>query len=201
MSVTLKASFQITPQKGLAIRARIENAGTADILVLDRLWKLDKASKPMLDPALAYLFERDGSLRVLLGAAPLPRLKHALYRNVPMATRVPAGKALEREITLAPPLKEYSVYFPEVDPPSHETKIDTLAYLVVEYLVATPDLVVTPSPLDPTALQIENPVLALTAAARLIHSDTIEPVEVVRRTDEFDRLTLPGEAPEPLKLA
>src|SRR4051812_48036030 len=111
MSVTFKASFQITPGKGLAIQARIENAGAADILVLDRLWKLDKESQRVLDPELAYRFERDGSLRVLLGPAPLPRRKTITYRNVPMATRVPANSALDREIVLAPPIREYSVYF------------------------------------------------------------------------------------------
>ncbi len=200
MSVTLKASFQVTPQKGLLIRARIENADAADILVLDRLWKQDKANHPQLDPELAYRFERDGSLRVLLGAAPLPRLKHALYRNVPWATRVPAGKALEREVTLAPPLKEYSIYFPEESPQSYEPKTVALVYLLVDYLVVTPDLVITPSPVDATALRIEEPVLALTRAVRLIHSDAVEPVEVLRRTDEFDRLELPGEDPEPLQL-
>lgn len=200
MSVTLKATFQITPSRELAIRARIENAGAADILVLDRLWKLDAASKRALDPELAYRFERDGSLRILLGAAPLPRLKSALYRNVPMATRVPAGKALEREITLVAPLQEYSVYFPERDPRSYAPRTDTRVHLVIDYLVARPDLVIHPSPLDPSALEIDNPVLALAGAERLIHSDTVEPVEVMRRTDEFDRLTLPGEAPEPLAL-
>ncbi len=201
MSVTLKATFQVTPSRELSIRARIENAGADDILVLDRLWKLDKANKRALDPQLAYRFERDGSLRVLLGAAPLPRLKSALYRNVPMATRVPAGKVLEREITLVAPLKEYSVYFPEIDPRSYETRTDTRVFLVVDYLVARPDLVIHPSPLDPSALEIDNPVLALAGAERLIHADTIDAIEVLRRTDELDRLTLPGEAPEPLQLA
>jgi hypothetical protein len=201
MSVTLKATFQVTPSRELSIRARIENAGADDILVLDRLWKLDKANKRALDPELAYRFERDGSLRVLLGAAPLPRLKSALYRNVPMATRVPAGKALEREITLVAPLKEYSVYFPEIDPRSYETRTDTRVFLVVDYLVARPDLVIHPSPLDPSALEIDNPVLALAGAERLIHADAIDAIEVLRRTDELDRLTLPGEAPEPLQLA
>jgi len=201
MSVTLKASFQITADKGLAIQARIENAGSDDILVLDRLWRLDRANQRTLDPELAYRFERDGSLRVLFGAAPLPRLKTVTYRNVPMATRVPAGKALEREISLAGPLREYSVYFPEIDPQSYEPKTATLIYLVLDYLVARPDLVLHPSPLDATALEIENPVLALAGAARLSHSEQIPGFEVLRRTDEFDRLTLPNEAPEPLKLA
>lgn len=201
MSVTLKASIHVTPQRGLAIQLRIENATQTDILVLDRLWTLDKANQPALDPHLAYRFERDGSLRVLLGAAPLPRLKHALYRNVPLATLVPAGKALDREIVLAPPLREYSIYFPEVDPEAYEGKAATTAVLIVEYVNVTPAIIVTPSPVDRSALRIESPVLALAGAATLIHGEAIEPVEVLRRTDELDRVTLPGEAPEPLKLA
>ena len=106
-----------------------------------------------------------------------------------------------REITLVGPLREYSICFPEIDPQSHEPKTDTLVYLVVDYLVANPDLVLRPSPLDATALTIDNPVLALAGAARLIHSEVVEVFEVLRRTDEFDRLTLPDEAPEPLRLA
>lgn len=200
MSVTLKASFQLTPARGLSIRARIENAGATDILVLDRLWKLDASSKKALDAEHVYRFERDGSLRLLLGAAPLPRLKSVLYRNVPMATRVPARSALDRDITIMAPLTEYSVYFPGTDPTHRETKSDTTVHLIVDYLVADAKLVTHPSPLDATAVEIENPVLAMAGAVRLLQSGQMTTFEVLRRTDEFDRVALPGEPQEPLKL-
>jgi len=200
MSVTLKASFQLTPARGLSIRARIENAGLTDILVLDRLWKLDASSKRALDGEHVYRFERDGSLRLLLGPAPLPRLKSALYRNVPMATRVPARSALDRDLTIVAPLTEYSVYFPETDPRHHETKSDGTVHLIIDYLMADAKLVTHPSPLDANAVEIENPVLALAGSVRLVQSGTVSAFEVIRRTDEFDRLALPGEAQEPLKL-
>jgi hypothetical protein len=200
MSVTLKASFQLTGDKALAIQLRLENAGAADILVLDRLWRL-QGGKKVLDGEHVYRFERGGSLRVLLGPAPLPRLKSALYRNVPLATRVPANAALEREIRLAAKLKEYSVYFPELDPQHDEKATVSTVHLVVDYLVDRPELVKHASALDPAAIEIENPVFALAEAKRLVQSGPVSPIEVARRTDEFDRLALPGEAPEPLKLA
>jgi hypothetical protein len=206
MSVTLKASFGVTPGKGLSIQSRIENAGAVDILVLDRLWKLEDNRKA-LDDEHTYRFERDGSLRVLLGPAPLPRMKSALYRNVPMATRVPAGGSIDHEIVLAPPIKEHSPYFPEVDPAAYAPTPVGAVHLVVDYLPiehveGRPDLVIRPSAVDPTALEIDNPVLALAAAKRLVESAPLPTLlEVLRRTDELDRLDLPGEAPEPLKLA
>ena len=201
MSVTLQASFQITATKGLSIHARIENAGAVDILVLDRLWTLDASSQRALDGEHIYRFERDGSLRLLLGPAPLPRLKTVTYRNVPMATRVRARAALDRDITLVAPIKEYSVYFPEIAPENYEPKIVGTVHLVIDYLVARPELVTRASSLDPAAVEIDNPVLALVGAQRLVHSGPVSGLEVLRRTDEFDRMTLPGEAPEPLKLA
>jgi hypothetical protein len=201
MTVSLKASMQLTPTGGLAIRARIENASAADILVLDRLWKLDKSNQKALDLELAYRFEREGSLRVLLGAAPLPRAKNVTYRNVPWATRVPAGRALERELILAPPIKEYSIYFPEVDPERYETKAITAAHLIIDYLAVTDKLTLRPSSADPSAVEIDNPVFALAAAERLVYREAVEGLAVKRRTDTFDRLVLAGESQEPMVMA
>lgn len=200
MSVSLKASLQITPAGGLAVRARIENASAADILVLDRLWKLEKGNKS-LDLELAYRFERDGVLRILLGAAPLPRGKSVTYRNVPLATLVPAGRALERELVLAPPIKEYSIYFPEVDPERYEVKKAKSTCLVIDYVPVKPELSFRPSAADATAHEIANPVVALSSAERLIHREDTDGLEVKRRTDQLDRLALPGEAQEPLILS
>jgi hypothetical protein len=199
MSVTLQATFQLTAARALSIRARLENAGAADILVLDRLWVLEGGQKA-IDPEHVYRFERDGSLRLLLGAAPLPRMKSALYRNVPMGTRVPAKAALDREILVPAPLQEYSVYFPVTDPARVETKTVSTVHLVVEYLVVTPELVTRASAMDAAAVEIDNPVFALAGAVRLVQTGTVGPLEVARRTDEFDRMLLPGEKPEPLRL-
>lgn len=201
MSVSLHASMQITPAGGLAVRARIENATATDILVLDRLWKLDKSNQKALDLELCYRFERDDSLRVLLGAAPLPRLKNVTYRNVPWATMVPAGRALERELILAPPIKEYSLYFPEVDPERWEDKKVTAAQLIIEFVGVRPDLKVRPAPADASALELESPIHALATAERLIHREQLEGLAVRRRTDHLDRVALPGERPEPLPLS
>jgi hypothetical protein len=205
MSVTLQASFQSLPAAGggpagLSLRARVENLGDADILVLDRLWDLG-GGKKILDAEHVYRFERDGSLRLLLGPAPLPRRGSALYRNVPMGTRVPARAALDREIFIPAPIKEYSVYFPESDPEAYAAKSVGKVHLLVGYLVAKPDLSTRAAAVDPDAVEIDNPVLAMAGMKLLVASGEVGPFEVQRRTDTFDRVLLPGEAPEPLMLA
>src|SRR5262249_2439437 len=115
--------------------------------------------------------------------------------------------SVDHEIVLVPPIKEHSPYFPEIDPNAYAPTPVGAVHLVVDYLViehveGRPDLVLRPSTVDPSALEIDNPVLALPSAQRLVESARLPPVrEVLRRTDELDRLTLRGEAEEPLQLS
>ena len=46
---------------------------------------------------------------------------------------------------------------------------------------------------NPTAVEVDNPVMALSAAERLMHREDVGGLTVLRRTGEFDRLALPGE--------
>lgn len=183
----------------LTARIRIQNAGTDDILVLDRLWILEQSKQLAPDPRGIYRFERGGILRLLLGAAPLPRLAFATYRNVPHVTVVAPGASHEREIRIPLPVEEHSPYVEpaprEAPQPVTADRVDVL----VHFLMASPELKLTPSPLSAAAMVIQNPVAAL-AQAKLLHAPMqLAGIPALRRKD-IERVTLPGEAPEPLPL-
>jgi hypothetical protein len=196
--VSLGWTYELLPDRGLVVRAQIKNAGADAVYLLDRLWRLDRSSKRVLDPEAIYRFERGGSLRLLLGAAPLPSRKNVLYRNVPLVTLVEPGATWEREITLALPVKEHSCYFPEESPERAQLVRVDQVILIVQTLVVDADMKAQPSTVDPTAMEIQGVIAALTRAKLLISSAPAAGIEVLRRTDEFDRFDLPGEPPEPI---
>ncbi len=195
---TLSASIE-RGEGEITARIRIQNAGTDDIYVLDRLWTLDKSRQLAADPKEIYRFERGGILRLLLGAAPLPRLAFATYRNVPHVTVVVPGASHEREIRIPLPVEEHSPY---VEPVPREAPVPVTAERVdvlVHFLMASPELKLTPSPLPGMAMVIQNPVAAL-EHVKLLHAQVpLAGIPVLRRKD-IERVTLPGEAPEPLPL-
>jgi len=194
---TLSWSHELSPKKGLVIRAEVKNTGAADIFVLAYPWALDKSSQKAVDAEGIYRFERDKDLRLLLGAAPLPRRASVLFRLVPHAARVKPGATLAIERAVPLPIKEYSPYFPEEDDKAYREEHVERAHLMVQIIPDKPGLVVRPSGIYPAAVEIESPVAAL-ADAKLLVSEAPAALAVMRRTDAFDRVVLPGEAQEPL---
>jgi hypothetical protein len=188
--VSLRASFEFSP-KELKVRLHIANRGEADVLIFNRLW-IKSDGKPAPDPEKIYRFVRDSKLRLLLGMAPLPRSKTPLYRNIPFVTRLQPGRTLEEEIRISAPVKEYNVYFPVLDGNPYVPDKVARAEVFAEYLIDSPAIKTQPSSFDPTALKIVSP--GSWDAAQLAASGPVPlDLQVLRRTDEFERLTLPGE--------
>jgi hypothetical protein len=190
-------SLQEVPDHSLSIDLRVTNLAGVDVYVLDRMWRLDAASRVVVDAQPFYRFVRDGSLRFLLGAAPLPRRHSVLFRNVPHATLLTPRSSRQRTIKIKEPIKEYSPYFQDAEAKDLSAERVGRVFFLVQYLVADPALKLRSAPEDPDAVDVENPVAAL-AQAKLLISDARVDLDVLRRTDKFDRITLPGERPEPL---
>lgn len=197
--VSLEATFTVRAMKSLDVRARLENRGQWPILVLDRLWTLEGAKTPVRDPERCYRFVRGGLLRLLVGVCPLPRLKMATLKNLPHATRIAEGKGLDLAFTFEGPIGEYSFYFPAVSTSTTEKVHVGSVELLVQWIAERPGVETRPAMEEPAALDIATAgALDRPETARAL-SGKVE-LDVLRRTDEFDRLTLPGEKPEPLNL-
>jgi hypothetical protein len=193
----LKATFAVEVMRAVKVEARLENHGTGEIFVFDRLWTLDSSSRQAPDREGAYRFVRDGTLRLLLGPCPLPRRWQVTYRNVPHASLVPPGGSLALAISSAGPVGEHGAYFPE-PPGSATTKVHVeRVELVVQYAEAPRDLAAAPSGLFPGAFVL--PAAALDGLRSAVAPSPRVELDVLRRADDFDRLTLPGEKPEPLQ--
>jgi hypothetical protein len=199
-NLALRCSLQVEVGKTLKIRTRLENSGSEGIYVFNRLWHLDTSSRPADDPEKMYRFIRESELRLLLGPAPLPRLKTVAYRNIPYATLIKPHGTLEVEQSLRLPAQEYSVYFPSAPGTSPTPVTISRVAMFVVWVESREARETSPSPFDPNAVKIEVPGIldhAQTVGCRV----TSATFEGLRRTDEFDRLTLPGEPGEPLRLA
>lgn len=189
--LALEWSFRHAPNEGLSLSLRFVAPASNDVFVLDRLWRLDKSSQPVVDKEPIYRFERDGSLRLLLGTCPVRRSMN--YKNVPHASRVPAGGAYERTISIANPLKEYSCYFPSPEPEKSAVVPVNRLVLIVEYVPAVAPVEGTPAPEDASAWFLKH-----FAPKRLTSEISAEGLTVLRHSDRFDRVVLAGEQQEPL---
>jgi hypothetical protein len=183
-------SVQQTAQHGLDIHLRFEGFASQGVYVLDRLWR--NVSKPEIDGNRIYRFERDGSLRLLLGAAPCRRPVH--NRNVPHATLIGHRAIHERAIHIPAPIAEYNPYFADATPQNSRCARVRRVILMVEYVIVDRNTEVTPAPEDPTAIRL----LKHEDRALLISEMPTTEFDVLRHVDRFDRLVLPGELPEPL---
>jgi hypothetical protein len=193
-----QATFTVTAMRDLKVEATVRNRSDAHLLVFDRLWRLDAASHAVADAEPAYRFVRDGKLRILLGLCPLPRLRMATYRNVPHAGRLARGESLSLTLALPGPIREYSVYFPEL--PTSETRrvhVERVE-LVIQYVTEPPESTLQPSATFPGAFHLSG--TALNALRMVVVASPRVELDVLSRADTLDRLTLPGEQPEPLKL-
>src|SRR5690242_831021 len=105
----LHAEF-LTARDGLEIKASLRNESNSDFYIFNHLWS-GASGTHSPDPQKAYRFFHHGTLRLLYGAAPLPRLKTVTYRNIPNVSLLRRDTLLEWTIKLPNPVKEYSIYY------------------------------------------------------------------------------------------
>ncbi len=195
LRVSLRASVIHVDSRALEIHFSVQNGEASPLYVLDRLWMLDRGSRVVSDPQRVYRYVRDKTLRLLLGNAPLPRRKSVLYRNVPNATLVPPGRALERDLEIPVPVSEYSPYFKGEKPSDYADAPVTSVELFVDYIPSGPDIATAPASYDSAALTFDTP--GVWAHARRLRSGLLSVSTLARRrTDPFDRLFLPDENPD-----
>jgi hypothetical protein len=171
---------------GLVVHLELSNVSDTPLLVFDKLWNLDSASKLVPDDQAIYRFVDEGALRLLLGVAPPPVNKTVAYRNVPYVTRVAAHATLEYDLTIAAPVREHNPYFPAPNDQVFAATVVTAVELFVQYLPETPDIKVIASPVLPGAFSLATP--GVWDGAPLLRSgSTPLSVPALRRTDTFAR--------------
>lgn len=205
--VALQASASKLDDKTWKIDLQIENGGTSTVFIYDRLWDLNQG-KHVPDAEPCYRFERNGALRLLFGAAPLPRKYTTTYRNVPHTTMLSPGESKKHTLVLVSPVHEHSPYFvpPHKDPKA--LTADGKPKNIVEKTVQALEIGVQVLPdrpelkrrkaVDDQAVDFEQPVALLQLTKLLRAKVAVEGLVVNRRTDYFERLVWPGEAPEPM---
>ncbi len=187
--VELSWSSKETP-KGLTIHYTVKSVSDADVWILDRLW-WSKGGSRGADDMGAYRFVRGGILRLLLGRAP-----GAQFHEVPHARLLRAHGTLEGEFTMGVAVAEYG---PNNGHRANPTAFEHLhverVVLMLQYILAGPDLTAEKSWLSPDALK-----LGLDAIwdAKMAVAERPLSVDVIRETGPFERITLPGEPGEDL---
>ena len=199
MGISLECSSVEKSAKTLKLSARLTNSSSTDIYVFNRLWDLGANNVPEPDPHKVYRFIHGSELRLLLGAAPLPRLKTTTYRNIPYATLVKSHHSLNIDESLSLPVEEHSVYFAKDSSSSAKPVKVNRVVLLVQFVLARSGYECTPGPFDREAVKLEVPGILDHAQTAQCRFNPVE-IEALRRTDQFDRLILPGETPEPLVL-
>ena len=193
----LSWSFAFTPGAGMTVHYELKNLATTDLYVLDRLWQMGAPGPTKIDPDMVYRFERSGSLRLLLGEAPLPH-SSATFSNTPHATLLPPGGVRRHTLAVMAPIKEHTAYFNCADPSGQESRSVDRINLMVQYVLGGPGFKAHEAQEDPTAIDIDENAGVMAKAKMLVSELPCPGLQVLRcKDDNFTRATLPGEAPEP----
>jgi hypothetical protein len=128
----LEAAFAVVPG-WLLVQARIHNGSGSPVYVLDFPWRLEN-NAPVADAQQVYRFERDGTLRLLLGAPPLPARMNVAIHFIPFASRVASGAVHDVELSIRLPVEEYNPYFTpaEARATRNVTRLDLIVQVVSE---------------------------------------------------------------------
>lgn len=196
-SPLLTARFEVRALRDLMVQAELCNRASHDVFVCDRLWTLEGGSRPMPDPERVYRFVHGHSLRLLFGPCPLPRRYAALFRNLPHLTRLPPGKSLPIQLELAGPIREYSFYFPWLAASGERRVAVREVEVIVGYVADRPGIEVGDSWLGPPALEMRSPEAWNRVAFAQACSPRVE-LDVLERTDYFERFHMAGEPLPPL---
>jgi hypothetical protein len=119
----------------------VTNMSGGDIYVLDALPEVDPATgqaRVNLNSAVIARGE-DGFAHILRGIAPLPTDRNVSVRIIPLATKLPAGDALERRLTVGAPMHETGPYHPELPVDRYRLRDIRGVILTVHYLAASVD--------------------------------------------------------------
>jgi hypothetical protein len=195
----LDCSFDVASGQYLRVKVKLINQGAVDLFVLNHLWKLNSQSSDVDDPEHVYRFVRNSELRLLWGIAPLPRLKSTLYRNTPYATAVRPRSSLEWDYSTKIPVSEYNVYFAGSHGGPFQASMVERVVVIVEVIEAKSGVLTKPSGLG-SSVEVTDSDAVESRKSIVCASGAIE-LATLRRTDQFSRLDMPNEAPEPLHLA
>src|SRR5687767_2920135 len=112
--VALKCRVELSPET-LTMHYTVTNRSEADIYALDAFPMVDQASRTgYADLNGVYICERQGGMvHLLKGIPPLPP-KTVTVRIIPLGTKLAPGAQIERKFGLELPLREKSVYYPEL---------------------------------------------------------------------------------------
>jgi len=143
------------------------------------------------DPENAYRFVVNASLRILLGAAPLPRDADVETVNRPQVIKLAAYRSFEESFSLRVPVDEYSCYFSA--PAATQVapgRADDVS-LFVEYAFAD-GIEVRESKVFEGAFEIMTS-LPRTKIRQLHTAPQALSIDVRRRSDAFSRLLIGNE--------
>jgi hypothetical protein len=176
---------------GPRVMARVgfSNREATEVYALDRLWVIPYGTgKQVWDPAVAYRFVHEATLRLYFGRAPAgQRLQSFSYD--PEATPLAPGARVEHTVTLQSPIEEYSILGP-ISKKSLVPVFVTSVEAVMSYTHPSECASRSPSAIDPRFVYVSG--ISKKYLART--SVQVPPFEVQRRTDaDFPRLRLPGD--------
>jgi hypothetical protein len=177
--------------QSLVVDVAAINRGRCEVLLLDRLWTRDAMGELAWDRAGAYRFADKGSLRLFFGPAPLLPDMSVADPQFPCLTKLAPGEEVRRRVEIAVPITEYNPFF-RADPEraSHAPMRADHLDVLMNYVVRDEGVKTRPSPIDPEVLSLA----AYPYVMHLAHTRTATaPFQVLRRTDEIARVTLPGE--------
>ena len=172
----------------LVFSYRITNHGKTDIYVMDAIPSVDASRRAVAnhDSAVVYL-TRNGHAHVLKGIAALPTDRSVTMRVIPLATRLPAGAVLARDLTIPLPLAETSPYFPDLPLRQYEL-VETQGLLFsVEFLRSTAaGFAATPVDFAPDLYRAsaQNTVGMTERVTRAFPSQRLS---IMKRPDQFPR--------------
>lgn len=113
--VVLEAHAEVAEDHGLRLSYRLKNQGPGPIYVWDRLTTHDDDGLKY-DPELAYVcWKSRATVRVARALLPLPTEFQVGKKSEPFVRKVDAGGAIEGEIGLAHPIREFNPYYPDTD--------------------------------------------------------------------------------------
>jgi hypothetical protein len=177
----------------LRVDIRAENRAAHDLYWLNMFWTMVKGGKTAWDPRGPYRYEKDGILRLLYGAAPVPPDTDVSNRCIPQATLIPAGGAAEIHTELAVPVDEFALFEPPGATTEYEVvEVESVA-VIAHYVAPGEGVAIAPSFVDPAYFWIKAGDPKVRVAEAIVKADRKIPVR--RRKDVIARVLLASELP------
>ncbi len=179
----LTVSFS-AKEGNLSVEYRVKNTTETPIYLFNVIMDTDQLDT--LSTHKFYSSLRDDGTAVLAKGIPkLPLIASVEVRDIPLTTKVEAGKEFSEKVEVSLPLEEYNPYF-QKDPESRvEERVAERIYLVVQYIREKEGLVAQQTKI-PKAFKVDHPDLF--GNVETLKSD-FRPagIKVNRRLDTFER--------------